>query len=111
MIDIKDLRENPEKYRRGAELKNVTVNIPAVLDLDGQCLRAQQEFDRLKAEQNELSRQIGKAKTPEERETIKTKAGAMKPQLQELEQKRKAAEASRDVLLLQIPQPPDDDVP
>ena len=40
MIDIKDLRENPEKYRRGAELKNVTVNIPAVLDLDGQFLRA-----------------------------------------------------------------------
>ncbi len=111
MIDIKDLRENPEKYRRGAELKNVSVNIAAVLDLDGQCLRAQQDFDRLRAEQNELSRQIGKAKDPQERESIKAKAGAMKPQLQELEQKRKTAEAARDQLLLQIPQPPDDDVP
>jgi len=111
MIDIKDLRENPEKYRRGAELKNVPVNIAAVLDLDGQCLRAQQEFDRLRAEQNELSRQIGKAKDPEERESIKAKATAMKPQLQDLEQKRKTAEAARDELLLQIPQPPDDDVP
>ncbi len=111
MIDIKDLRENPEKYRRGAELKNVTVNIPAVLDLDGQFLRAQQEFDRLRAEQNELSRQIGKAKSQEERESIKVKAGAMKPQLQELEQRRKTAESARDQLLLQIPQPPDDDVP
>jgi seryl-tRNA synthetase len=111
MIDIKDLRENPEKYRRGAELKNVTVNIPAVLDLDGQFLRAQQEFDRLRADQNELSRQIGNAKSPEERESIKTKAGAMKPQLQDLEQRRKAAESARDQLLLQIPQPPDDDVP
>ena len=111
MIDIKDLRDNPEKYRRGAELKNVPVNIAAVLDLDGQCLRAQQEFDRLRAEQNELSRQIGKAKNPEERESIKTKAAAMKPQLQELEQQRKTAETARDQLLLQIPQPPDDDVP
>jgi seryl-tRNA synthetase len=111
MIDIKDLRDNPEKYRRGAELKNVSVNIAAVLDLDGQCLRAQQDFDRLKAEQNDLSRQIGKAKDPQERETIKAKAGAMKPQIQELEQKRKTAEAARDQLLLQIPQPPDDDVP
>jgi seryl-tRNA synthetase len=111
MIDIKDLRDNPEKYRRGAELKNVTVNIPAVLDLDGQCTRAQLDFDRLRAEQNELSRQIGKAKNPEERESIKFKAGAMKPQLQELEQQRKTAEAARDQLLLQIPQPPDDDVP
>ena len=35
----------------------------------------------------------------------------MKPQLQELEQKRKVAETARDELLLQIPQPPDDDVP
>jgi seryl-tRNA synthetase len=111
MIDIKDLRDNPEKYRRGAELKNVTINIPAVLDLDGQCLRAQLDFDRLRAEQNELSRQIGKAKSPEERESIKAKAAAMKPQLQELEQRRKTTETSRDQLLLQIPQPPDDDVP
>ncbi len=111
MIDVKDLRDNPEKYRRGAELKNVPVNIAAVLDLDGQCLRAQQEFDRLRAEQNELSRQIGKAKDPAERESIKAKAGAMKPQLQELELQRKTAETARDQLLLQIPQPPDDDVP
>jgi seryl-tRNA synthetase len=111
MIDIKDLRENPEKYRHGAQLKNVTVNIAAVLDLDGQCLRAQQEFDRLKGEQNEVSRQIGKAKDPAERETLKAKALAVKPQLQELEQKWKAAETQRDQLLLQIPQPPDADVP
>jgi seryl-tRNA synthetase len=110
MIDIKDLRENPEKYRRGAELKNVAVNIPAVLDLDGQCLKLQQEFDRLKAEQNDLSRQIGKV-LPSDREALKAKAGSFKPMLQDLEQKWKSAEAARDQLLLQIPQPPDPDVP
>ncbi|MGA2584386.1 MAG: serine--tRNA ligase [Tepidisphaeraceae bacterium] len=110
MIDIKDLRENPEKYRRGAELKNVSVNIAAVLDLDAQCLRLQQEFDRLKAEQNEISRQIGKA-SESEREALKTKAAAMKPQLQDLEQKWKASEAARDHFVLQIPQPPDPEVP
>ena len=110
MIDIKDLREHPDKYKRGAELKNVAVNIPAVLDLDGQCLRVQQEFDRLKGEQNELSRQIGKA-APTDRDALKAKAASMKPQLQELEQRWKQAEVQRDQLLLQIPQPPDDDVP
>src|SRR5262249_4428226 len=111
MIDIKDLRENAEKYRRGAELKNVTVNIPAVLDLDAQCLRLQQDFDRLKGEQNELSRQIGKARDAAERDALKTKAAGMKPQIQDLEQKWKSAESARDHLLLGIPQPPDDDVP
>jgi len=111
VIDIKDLRDDPEKYRRGAELKNVTVNIAAVLDLDGQCTRAQLEFDRLKAEQNELSRKIGQAKDAGEREEMKAKAGSFKPALQELELKRKTVEAARDELLLQIPQPPDSDVP
>ena len=33
MIDVKDLRENPDKYRRGAQLKNVTVDIDAILAL------------------------------------------------------------------------------
>ena len=31
MIDLKDLRENPEKYRRGAELKGITVDVDALL--------------------------------------------------------------------------------
>ena len=36
MIDLKDLRENPEKYRRGAELKSVKVDMDAILRLDEQ---------------------------------------------------------------------------
>ncbi len=111
MIDIKDLRENQEKYRRGAELKGVTVNLAGILELDGKCTSLQKDFDRLKAEQNQLSRQIGTAKDNMERAALKEKATAMKPQLQELEQKWKEAEGQRDQLLLQIPQPPDPDVP
>jgi seryl-tRNA synthetase len=110
MIDIKDLRENPEKYRRGAELKGVKVDLAPILDLDESCLTLQREFDQLKSEQNELSRQIGKA-DPAQREALISKAAAMKPRLHELEQRRKEAETSRDQLLLQIPQPPDADVP
>ena len=47
MIDLKDLRENPDKYRKAAELKRMTVDIDAVLDVDARCLSAQQEFERL----------------------------------------------------------------
>ena len=46
MIDLKDLRENPEKYRRGAELKGAHVEIPRILDLDRQRVEAQQAFER-----------------------------------------------------------------
>jgi seryl-tRNA synthetase len=110
MIDIKDLRENPDKYRRGAELKGVAVDLAPILQLDDSTHALQREFDQLKSEQNELSRQIGKA-DPAQREALKSRAAAMKPRLHDLEQRRKSDETARDQLLLTIPQPPDDDVP
>jgi len=111
MIDLKDLREHPEKYRRGAELKGVKVDVSAILDLDEQRLRAQQEYEKLRAEQNQLSQQIGKTKDPAERDAIKSKAAEYKPRLKETEERAKAAEASLQPLLLLVPQPPDEDVP
>ena len=112
MIDVKDLRENPEKYRRGAELKGVRVDVAATLAADERRVAAQQEFERLKAEQNLASQQIGKLKDPEEKKkAIARVQGDLKQQVKDAEEKWKAAEAEILPLLLQIPQPPDDDVP
>jgi len=111
MIDPKDLREHPEKYRRGAELKNVPVNIAAVLDLDGQRIRAQQEFDRLRSEQNEASKSIGKIKDPAERQAAIAAMGDLKSRVEQARKAGEEIEAKLEPLLLQIPQPPDDDVP
>jgi seryl-tRNA synthetase len=111
MIDVKDLRENPQKYRRGAELKRIPVDIDALLRLDEQRSSAQRDYETLRAEQNQLSAQIGKTKDPAEREAIKTKAAAFKPKLKEAEERAKAAEAELLPLLWTVPQPPDEDVP
>jgi seryl-tRNA synthetase len=111
MIDVKDLRENPEKYRRGAELKNVAANIAAAIDADARTLRAQQDFERLRAEQNEASKQIGKLKDPQHKQEAIAKVGALKTAVKDAEERWKTAEAELQPLLLQIPQPPDDDVP
>ena len=111
MIDVKDLRENPEKYRRGAKLKNVSVDIDAILALDVQRLSHQQEFERARAEQNQASAVIGKIKDAAERQTAIAKVAGLKEQVKSSEEKAKALEAQLQPLLLQIPQPPDDDVP
>ena len=111
MVDLKDLRENPEKYRRGAERKNVKVDVDAILRADEQRVSAQKEFERLRTEQNEASKLIGKAKDASERESLKARAGDLKPRVKDAEDRMKAAEASLLPLLLQVPQPPDDDVP
>jgi seryl-tRNA synthetase len=111
MVDLKDLRENPEKYRRGAERKNVRVDVDAILRADEQRVAAQREFEKLRTEQNEASKLIGKAKDASERDALKAKAGDLKPRVKDAEDRMKAAEASLTPLLLQVPQPPDDDVP
>ncbi|MDB5296361.1 MAG: serS [Phycisphaerales bacterium] len=111
MIDLKDLRQNPDKYKAGARAKNVSVDVDAVLTLDERARGAQAEFDRLRAEQNQVSQQIGRAKDPAEREALKAKAGEFKPRLQQLGEEQREVAAKVEGLLLAIPQPPDDDVP
>jgi seryl-tRNA synthetase len=111
MIDLKDLRENPEKYRRGAELKGVKIDVAAILKLDEQRTRAQQEFEKLRAEQNKGSKEIGKIKDPKEKQAAIAAMGELRDKVKLAEDQWKATEAALEPLLLQIPQPPDDDVP
>jgi seryl-tRNA synthetase len=111
MVDLKDLRENPQKYRRGAELKNVKVDIDALLGVDQQRLAAQREFEKLKSEQNEATQQIGKLKDPAEKQAAIARMGELKTRVKEPEARMKELDAQVNLLLLQVPQPPDDDVP
>ncbi|MGH7179179.1 MAG: serine--tRNA ligase, partial [Tepidisphaeraceae bacterium] len=112
MIDLKDLREDPQKYRRGAELKGVQLDVAAILAADEMRVSAQQEFERLRAEQNQASQQIGKIKDPAEKKAaIARVQGELKQQVKDAEERWKAAEAAVLPLLLTIPQPPDEDVP
>jgi seryl-tRNA synthetase len=111
MIDLKDLRENPDKYRRGAELKGVTVDVDAILSLDERRLRHLREFESARAEQNKASTQIGKLKDPAERKAAIDAVAGLVKQVKQSEEQAKALEAELTPMLLTIPQPPDDDVP
>src|SRR5688500_15509184 len=111
MIDLKDLRENPEKYRRGAQLKNVAVDIDAILATEQERVSAQQEFERFRSEQNTASKDIGKLKDPAEKQAAIAKMGEVRDKVTEAEQRARAAEAEVQHLVLRVPQPPDADVP
>lgn len=111
MIDLKDFRENPEKYRRGAELKNTRVDVEAVLRLDEQWRAAQAEFERLRAEQNEKGKEIARLKDPEQKKSAVAAMADVKARMKEREEQAKSSAGERDALLWLIPQPPDEDVP
>ncbi len=128
MIDLKALRENPARFVQGAKAKGVSVDIDRLVRLVEEKLKTTQERERLRAEQNRLSKeagpQIGKlqgqlksaqgeAKAALERQLdeLKSAPAKMKGAIQELEAKEQALEPQIRDLALQVPLPPDADVP
>jgi seryl-tRNA synthetase len=59
MIDIKQLRENPQRFIDGALEKNSTVDIITLLDLDEQKRLLTRQREEHRAEQKKISKEIG----------------------------------------------------
>jgi seryl-tRNA synthetase len=125
MIDLKDLRENPEKYRLGAQRKKIAADvIGPLLDIDSRLRSAQTERENLTAEKNRIGKEIGalagklKSASPEEKKQLQEqmthlqqRPTAIKNREAELEKFVKELEPERDKFWLQVPAPPDSDVP
>ncbi len=111
MVDLKDLRENPERYRRGAELKGVEVDIESILRLEADRVAAQREFETLRAEQNEAGKAVAKIKEASQKQPAIAKLAELKARVKDAEERARSAELALAPLLLQVPQPPDSDVP
>ncbi|WP_163540948.1 serine--tRNA ligase [Occultella kanbiaonis] len=89
MIDLKSLREDPDVARASQRARGESpALVDKVLDADARRRSLLTEFERLRADQKEVSRSVGKA-TPDERPAILTKA-------KELSDHVKAAESDAD---------------
>ncbi len=128
MIDLKLLREDPDRFRHGAARKNYTVDIDRVLELDAHRREIQTRQQTLQAEANKAAKESGpligklmgrlKAASGDEKAAIeaevaqlKARPQELKQQIQDLEHELAAIEPDLNALLLEIPLPPDPDVP
>jgi seryl-tRNA synthetase len=111
MIDLKDLRAHPERYRDGARRKHYDVDIDAILADEAAWRETQQRFEALRADQNAASKAIGKIKDPTERQAKIAEVGQLKEQVKAAETEAKALEARFRQAALKVPLPPDEDVP
>jgi len=111
MIDLKDFRENPDKYRHAAEVKRVDVDVDRVVYLDRERLASQQALERLRAEQNESSTQVAAQKDVTARQAAIARLADLKVRVKRAEDRVKTIELELLPLLLLLPQPPDADVP
>jgi seryl-tRNA synthetase len=128
MIDLKALRENPDRFKLGAQRKGVSVDIDRVIELDSHIRSLTTERETLKAEQNRLAKESGpkigqlmgkmKAASGDEKAAIeaevnelRSKPAKLKTQVSVFEEQLALLEPELRELLLLIPLPPDDDVP
>ncbi len=100
MLDIQFIRDNSEKVKEGAAAKQLDPElVDKVLELDKKRRELLTEIEKLRTERNKSA----KAKDVEAGKKIKKELQEKEPELKETEKKYKEA-------MLQIPNPPADDV-
>jgi len=110
MIDLKKLRENRAEYEAGFKKKQVSIDVDKLLKLDEEHRVLIQKVEIMRAEKNEVSKEIPKLADSEREGKIK--------EMKALGGKLDASEAELNKIIVQLkeltlalPNPPDDSVP
>jgi seryl-tRNA synthetase len=128
MIDVKALREDPDRFKRGARQKRVDVDIERLLRLDEERRRLMLDQETARAEQKRISKEIGpdmgrlkgaiKRAEGDERDALETELRELesrplqlKAEIQAFDARLQELTGEWETLLLEVPQPPDADVP
>ncbi len=113
MLDIKLIRENPDKVKAGLKAKEVDCDaaIDKILELDAQRKSGLQEVEALKAQQNKVSKQIpAMKKAGQDVAPIFKEMGEIKEKIAGLDAKVKEVDTEFKSLMLGLPNLPDDDL-
>ena len=124
MVDLKDVRENPDRYRNAAKVKRISADIDGLLQLDASFRSLQLKREQLTAEKNQIGKQIGqiagqlkkaspeqKAQLEEQMKKLQARPAELKAEEQRIEPELAELEKKIQEILLCVPQPPDADVP
>lgn len=128
MIDLKALRDDPDRFREGARKKGIAADIDRILALDERRRSALSELEALRAEQNRIAKESGprlgklsaelksadasrKPALEAEIADLRAKPAALKERIGRIEAETQGVEPELNALLLHVPLPPDHDVP
>ena len=117
MLDIKFVRENPDKVKENIKKKFQDHKIDLVdevIEKEKEMRAMKQRIDDLRAQRNSLSKQIGglmKNGQKEEAEKLKHQVSSMADELKETEEKEAALREDVTSIMMQIPNMIDPSVP
>jgi len=110
MIDIKLIRADPDKYVKAARDKNISADIPALLQADSELLSLNQELQDARTEQNKAGKQIAELTGQGKVDAIMV-VKSLKSRIAELDDQIEQVEPKVNELMLLVAQPAADDVP
>jgi len=112
MLDLAFIRENADLVRTAAKNKGEKVDIDALLALDAQRREALAAFEKLRAEQNRVSKEIGQRKREKKpAEDLLERMKTVAKEVKEREAATKEIEAKLREILIRVPNVPAEDVP
>lgn len=112
MLDIKLIRENPEKINELLKRRNPDLSIDKVLEVDEERRKIQFEADELRAKRKTESQKIGEMKKRgENTDAIQEEVRKMGDEVKALEEKQVELDERQRELLMYIPNIPDETTP
>lgn len=112
MLDIKIIRENPEKVNELLKRRNPELSIDEVLDIDVERRKVQTQADELRAKRKSESQKIGlMKKNGENTDSIQEEVRQLGDDIKNLEEKEVELNEKQKNLLLSIPNMPDETIP
>jgi seryl-tRNA synthetase len=110
MLDVRAIRDDPERFRAGLARRNLADAVDRILAADERRRELVRRVEELRAEQNRLSKEIGAA-ADEERARLIERVAAVSADLKRLEPELEAAGSALDELLAATPNVPHDSAP
>ena len=112
MLDIKLIRENPEKINELLKRRNPDLSIDEVIKIDEERRKIQTAADELRARRKKDSQMIGELKKKgENTDAVQAEVKKIGDEIKELEEKQTELDTKQRDLLLHIPNIPDETTP
>jgi len=111
MLDIKFIRENPNKVKEACKNKQVKIDVNELLKIDKEKREIQTELEKIFAQKNKASKEISKAKDKKEKQKIISEMRKTDKKGDKLKESLKKIHKEFEALMYQVPNIALDDVP
>ncbi len=112
MLDLKFIRENPDKVRQALQNRNASFDLDALLEKEGKLRRIGQELDQIRHQKRTLSDEVGKLKRQgQPAEQILKQVGEVSVREEQLSFEHGELEETVKNDLLYLPNVPHESVP